>query len=335
MASVSHEEFNDDDNVFLSTSTKDVCSTFLDTDCTYTLPEFACNILDKTAAFTLQVKNVAPDSVVIDRQSLLVHVKFISIGAGFFPQHYSFCIRFPEECGAITDVQPDVWDNNLILQIDLLKVDFGSYEAGLEPTKLKVYTNDARVRDAIPTKKADENDADEVISVDVSSVSENELKIQINSKKKSEHDTKSKTKVKRKNKKTRSLSESNCDDLREEEQEAAAAAARNAKKSENVKDQSAKSTTDSICIEKSPQKMRTYSESSNDEQVVPKCIKGILKRRSSFNRSISESSVDDHFYSCSMDLGVGSIPEEDSERMSESCKKTVRFDNNIRKQLYR
>lgn len=278
-----------------------------------------------TAAFTLHVKNVDPDSVVIDRHPLIVHIKFTSIGAGFFPQHYSFCVRFPEDCGAINDAQPDVWDNNLILQIELLNNSFGSYEAGLVPDDLQAHTMQRMA--PVKAEKSKEIDTDDAISVDVSSVSDHEVKIQINSKK-ADAEIKSKNKMKRKNKKTRSYSESNCDDLKDEYYNRPAVG-----KVEG--EPKFKTTTDSISILKSPVKMRTYSESSNDEQIVPKSIKGILKRRSSFNRSISESSVDDHFYSCSMDIAVGSIPEEDSEQMSESCKKTVRFDNNIRKQLYR
>lgn len=301
--------------------------TFFDPNITYELPTFSCNTLDNTMAFTLNVKNVDPESIVFDKQSCVVQLKFSSIGAGFYPINYGFCVKFPEACGSIVDVQPDTWDNNIILQLELENCDFDAYEAGLSPSKMESHSFKRDVSKT-PTVPVTTDSLDE-FKVDVTVVSEKEIKIEINNetvideKAQDSHASDGQKKNKRKKKKQRSLSESNCDDLQavidEHETKVSSTA------------------TKSIDITKSPGKMRSISESSNDDQVMPKVreFKSILKRRSSYNRSISESSVDDHVYSCSMDIGVGSIQEESGAELSESCKKTVRFDDNVRKQLFR
>lgn len=307
-----------------------IVPTFLDPSLSYEVPDFTCNTLENTAAFTLHVKNVDPSSIAVEHERLSVHIKFTSIGVGFYPQHFTFCVRFPVECGRIVEAQPDAWDNNVILQIELENASFSHYESGLDLIHLSMHQCESFVA-CKPTKNALAAELDASISVQVNSIDGNEVNIEITSPKKTlpTEDSKAKTKKKNKNKKRRSYSESHCEDLKGEFE------------ASNVahtipEDHQKTSKTNSIDIHKSPAKERSFSESSNDDQVVPtKGIKGILKRRSSFNRSISESSVDDHFYSCSIDLGVGSIPEEEAEPMSESCKKTVRFDNNIRKQLYK
>lgn len=273
----------------------------------------------------------------------MVQLKFTSIGAGYFPIHYAFCVKLPEHGDRkILDVQPDVWDNNLILQIDLSDCNFEQYMAGLNETDLKEFCHKPLLVGGTLDK---DNNLDESIQVEVTAASEKQVNIQLtNTKYKKSNDTETQSsggedapkikKNKRKNKKRRSYSESHCDELK-------AVLMENPLPPLTEEQIVVNSTTKSIDIKKSingvVHKNRTLSESSNDDQIVPKLreIKSILKRRSSFNRSISESSVDDHFYSCSMDIAVGSIPEEDGDKLSESCKKTVRFDNNIRKQLYR
>ncbi|XP_050326770.1 protein kintoun [Bactrocera neohumeralis] len=105
-------------------------------------------------------------------------------------------------------------------------------------------------------------------------------------------------------------------------------------------------------------KQRSYSECrsggslvSSGASTLPPSFKGILKRYSRYEPrpSISDScsSIDEYSsFSCSVDGGVGSslhfsqsfsdIPEEnDSNRLSESCKKTVRFNEVIKEQVFR
>lgn len=298
---------------------------FFNSTIIYELPTFSCNSLDNTIAFTLNVKNVDPDSIVVDKQPRLVQLKFSSIGAGFYPINYGFCVKLPEACGSIVDVQPDTWDNNIILQLEVENCNFDAYWAGLNVNSMNEY---GFKRDVSKSTEPETTNNVNDVNVDVTVVSDKEIKIEINNGTSNDKKTSDanaidgQKKNKRKKKKQRSLSESNCDDLQVaiDEQETKVT-----------------STTKSIDITKSPGKIRSMSESSNDDQMMPKVreFKSILKRRSSYNRSISESSVDDHVYSCSMDIGVGSIQEESGAELSESCKKTVRFDDNVRKQLFR
>lgn len=298
---------------------------FFDSTITYELPTFSCNTLDNNMAFTLNVKNVAPDSIVVNKETHFVQLKFTSIGAGFFPLNYGFCVKFPPTCGSIVDVQPDAWDNNLILQLEFENSNFDTYWTGLDVENMQ---ENILKRDFSKSAATERSKNINDFEVDVTVVSEKEVKIEITNgasvngeKPQDSNAVDVHKKNKRKKKKQRSLSESNCDDLQAaiDEQEIG------------------KTTTKSIDITKSPGKVRSISESSNDDQMMPKVreFKSILKRRSSYNRSISESSVDEHVYSCSIDIGVGSIPEESGAELSESCKKTVRFDDNVRKQLFR
>ena len=311
---------------------------FLDPSVLYELPIFTCNTLDNTLAFTLQVQNVDPTSVVVDRQPLQVHIKFTSIGSGYVPIPYSFCVKLPIQCVSIIDTEPDVWDNNVILQIVLANSNFNLYSAGLDPENLKEFSHELncnRIATSAAVVNTSDLDLDEAINIEVRSLSKEEVKIEITNSNIIEgvvnDASKADTAViptnrphkpkrnKRKNKKQRSFSESHCDELEDELKV----------HEENI-----------LKKQLNKNKTRTLSESSTDDQVVAKCreFKSILKRRSSYNRSISESSVDDQHYGCSMDIGVGSIPEEEDlslPTLSESCKKTVRFDNNIRKQVFR
>lgn len=87
---------------------------------------------------------------------------------------------------------------------------------------------------------------------------------------------------------------------------------------------------------------RYVSESSGDElgnvRGTSGRSKGILKSRRShgFERSVSESSVDDSvIFASSMDFHSDSIQEINSESGGSSLKKTVRFNDVVARQLYR
>lgn len=95
---------------------------FLEKSIEYVLPTFTFNQIDEIMAFTLHVKNVDPSSIEIQRNDLrnLAHVKFSSLGSGYFPIYYSFCVKF--ECnraGLVREVTAEAWDNNVIFQFEL------------------------------------------------------------------------------------------------------------------------------------------------------------------------------------------------------------------------
>lgn len=87
-------------------------------------------------------------------------------------------------------------------------------------------------------------------------------------------------------------------------------------------------------------KTRSVSESSGDElpsSNASSVSKGILKsRRSTFSRSVSESSIDDTTgLVSSMDFQYDSIHDINSESDCSSFKKSVRFNDVVSRQLYR
>lgn len=89
------------------------------------------------------------------------------------------------------------------------------------------------------------------------------------------------------------------------------------------------SESNTVDSEKPERKIRSFSESCSTTNEY----KSILKRKS-LNKSISESSIDDHG---SMDFcgSFDGIPEETGDSESDHSKKTVRFNDVIHKQVFR
>lgn len=322
--------------------------TFLDSSITYTLPHFTYNRFENTVAFTLHVKNVEPESIVAIDNPNTYRLKFTSIGCGYFKNYYAFYFSIPNGMASMRpSPRVEAWDNNVVVQIELDSIEkFHAYAAGLsesdcktfECMEMKTYTekksNDNNTAngtgtgtDAVTVKNTKLN----YVEIETA-MSNKELQIEITNKNFQKPKTPAtveppqepqrtkRKKSKTTNKKARSLSESHCDDLKLIEE---------APKTENETKN---------CCEMECNKPRTHSESSNDEhhmELYP--LKGILKRHSSYDRTTPECSLDEH--GCSVDLGIGSfksIPEEKGSTLSESVKKTVRFDKQLcRKLLFR
>lgn len=159
-----------------------------------------------------------------------------------------------------------------------------------------------------------------------------------------EHLKKPNKKQRKRNK--RSLSESACEDIKaahEEQQEK--------QKEEQQQQQQQQLVQPQVATLNVPKrKQRSYSECHESSSVGAGGVhRGILKRFSRYGPrpSISDScsSIDDctSSYSCSVDgvgfsQSFGGIPEErggDDVNLSESCKKTVRFNDHILKQTFR
>jgi dynein assembly factor 2 len=118
---------------------------FLNPDVNYLLPTFTCNVVDTLVAFTLHVKNVEPESIehrFLSEDFCGVHVRFSSVGAGFFPIHYAFCLKFTISVSISEgSFSAEVWDNNVILQMQLesCDADVAEYYAGLDSTSMVKY----------------------------------------------------------------------------------------------------------------------------------------------------------------------------------------------------
>lgn len=313
-------------------------SSFFDQSIPYTLPQFSCDLINNTIVITLHIKNVDQNTIVIsdhhhqkqstDNNNKLVQIKFTTTGSGFFPTFYGFTIQLPDECKQILHADAEAWDNNVIFQIEIECTQISTYLAGLDISDLnsfefsKVLENVIEIDEEVFVDKTIKESNESMQTTPLTQSSDNvDPKSNKTNKKHS----------KKKNRKIRSFSESNCDDIQINPI------------SNYQQPRKASIPEPMISSARMPThlKTRSLSESSNDDSSMPKVreIKSILKRRSSYNRSISESSVDEHpngLYHGSIDLSVvGSIPEESNQEMSESVKKTVRFDNRIRKQLYK
>lgn len=284
------------------------------------------------------------------------HVKFSSIGSGFFKNHYSFYFQLPANAIAIVcQPQAEAWENNVVIQITLDSIDnFHSYRIGLTENDCKDFV--CAEKKIYSGKKHNDTDISKENKMNYvkveTAISNKELQIEITTNKKTnsisseneqqqsqtpspphqqpqQHDNQKKSKhnnkkTKQENKKARSYSESHCD------------AFDNHKNTQNHLDQ-AFSLKGS---QSNPSKLRTQSESSNDDHhldLFP--LKSILKRHSSYDRTTSEHSLHEDVCSVSTDMGIGSfksIPEEKDLSLSESVKKTVRFDKQLcRKLLFR
>ena len=93
---------------------------FLDEDISYGFPSYLCSVQNNVIIFTIEVKNVSPDSflkkVFSDRAA--VSCKFSTLGSGFVPIHHAFAVEFNSQTGALDEEKMEVefWDNNIVLQ---------------------------------------------------------------------------------------------------------------------------------------------------------------------------------------------------------------------------
>ncbi|XP_070509498.1 protein kintoun isoform X2 [Chironomus tepperi] len=350
------DEENDDVDADNENSKNDnnVLKKFLDPNIEYVLPNFTFNQIDDIIAFTLHVKNVDATTIVIDRRDLLniAHIKFSSIGSGFFPIHYSFCVKFPSQYTSIfREITAEAWDNNVIFQFELNNYEFSSYEAGIDDKNLTNYDIAERLigRQAMTSQGKEIEDDSLCIEVR-SDKEESELVIEVkkDSKKSQETSnddeisedvfddnqsimdgTKRQTKkaMRKRAKKPRSMSESYCDQL---------------KVINELEYPKMEKTNDESNKNRNKNKNRSLSESSDEDHINANGdmsvqnhhkYKSILKTRNSYSEC-NESSVDEHsksLYSISADFGIC----ESHDSLSESCKKQVRFSDIIKRQLFR
>jgi len=110
-----------DDNAY-RTEKKEVDS-FLDEKVYYSLPNFSYSVQDRVIVFTLDVKNVSPNSlgqkIIQDRLSFCL--KFSSVGSGHVQIYHAFAIDFLKEGKefSLEEVEVEIWDNNVVVQLPL------------------------------------------------------------------------------------------------------------------------------------------------------------------------------------------------------------------------
>ncbi|XP_065081390.1 protein kintoun [Ochlerotatus camptorhynchus] len=367
-------------------------------------PKFSANKMDNIFAFTLNVRNVDPSSIILRKGTDALSCRFTNIGSGFFPCYYVFFVRFPN--ANITEVQHEEWDNNLILQVVLDHGFVDSYCVGADENDLVEYSIMEDITDKLnkfgkhieddslciavsktatkPERKSsnlsieiktkgdtdNEDGSDEVLDGEQKtdqSVQEqdkqcknNEI-IENNNQdtniavvdqgkdiQDSVHEGKKSRKNHRRKNKKRSLSESCCDQLKVEQDTSQLESKTQLETKHNIFESAG--NTETASKQRKSRSVSVSCTSADSAEADSSSVdhlsaliqfnrkyKGILKR-SSFQRSISEcSSIDEHYYlGTSVDgSSVAGSVEHPSGELSESCRKTVRFNDSIKTKLFR
>ncbi|XP_029173081.1 protein kintoun [Nylanderia fulva] len=285
---------------YIKTETIDA---FMNSNVKYNLPPYSCNIYNNQLAITINVKNVNPDSIchkILDNNAG-IHILLTSIGAGFFSQYYSLCLKIGDNCIEPETLTIEPWDNNVVFSITVQDIEnLTQYLVGVNmefmerkdlPTAAS-FTNKFKelmvcTRDELQVERqfSVQPDGDSVV-IDIrpnqqdSDDDEEQEDIKIVQRRQEKMHT---------IEKTRSVSESSGDEL----------------------------------------------ASSNGSM---RLSKGILKshRARNFSRSMSESSADENSLPASCtDYHYDFIHDVNSESDCSSLKKTVRFNDVVSRQLFR
>lgn len=296
------ENVEDSSDTTLRTTSAENASTFLDSNIKYSLPTFICNIYKKQLTITVNIKNVDPNSIRyrILQNNVGMHVSLTSVGAGFFPQHYSLCFKITENTFLPETFAVDPWDNNVVFSITLKTMnDVTRYHVGLDEEFMeeKHFPNNAAlkqvIRDLIDGEDDDNNETDRTVDVHpeddglVINIAPNHL------------DT-----------------------------------------DDEVERHSTTSIDEQQNLYHIMTKNRSVSESSGDEltsnNITGSFPKGILRSQRNLSRSVSESSADENGTAASsVECHYDSIQDLNFESDSASLKKTVRFNDVVSRQLFR
>lgn len=335
--------------------------------------KFDCNVLDNVLAFVLHVSNVQPDSIQTLLHERRVHLQFASMGTGYYPTYYAFLVELPESESPlnIERIEADASDDNVVLRLHMNEhcETLPSYLAGTDSNDLKQYSvrgqyNENEDDDAqeqaedeqqhkqalqISSKHDEVEQALEVtivpqvnIEAEIPQQQQPQEQTEQQKEQHEQHEHAKKPNKKQRKRNKRSLSESACEDIK--------AAQLHENQQEKQKQEQLQQKPQVAATLNVPQrKQRSFSECNEGSSLSGSVHRGILKRFSRYGPrpSISDScsSIDDcsSSYSCSVDgvgfsQSFGGIPEErvaDDSNLSESCKKTVRFNDHIIKQTFR
>ncbi|KAL3872690.1 hypothetical protein ACJMK2_035900 [Sinanodonta woodiana] len=108
----------------------------------YLAPVYDINQDRDTLTFVLHARNIKQDSVSkIFKGTSTVQVRFISLGSGGFPMHYSLYVKFPEDCKIVPEYSSvDISEHDLVvvlLKEKECRMLWDKFEAGPEESKLE------------------------------------------------------------------------------------------------------------------------------------------------------------------------------------------------------
>ncbi|KAJ8676491.1 hypothetical protein QAD02_012278 [Eretmocerus hayati] len=122
-------------NAFRTWEDSKTQTSFMNLNLNYSLPPFSCNVYDDVLAITIHAKNVDPESIQhrILADNAGFHVLLTTIGAGFFPVHFSLCIEIGDNMIASDTLSVEAWDNNVVISAKVLNLHMLSrYFVGLD-----------------------------------------------------------------------------------------------------------------------------------------------------------------------------------------------------------
>ncbi|CAK9819402.1 Protein kintoun [Anthophora quadrimaculata] len=300
---IESEHLDDSSDTALRTSTENI-DTFLDPSIKYSLPTFICNIYNNQLAITVNVKNVDPNSIRhrILQNGLGIHVLLASIGAGFFPQHYSLCLKIYEHSVESDSLTVEPWDNNVVFTVTLKNTEnLARYSIGIDEEFME--------EKDFPTAVSFKNQLDELTAVE-----ENDLEIDRRIDVQAEDDGVA-----------INITTNQLDSDDDTEQQSTNA----------INGQS------NLCHLMSKTRSVSESsgdEQTSNSTMTGSFSKGILKsrRNHNFSRSVSESSADDNgMAASSIDCHYDSEQDVNFQSDCSSLKKTVRFNDVVSRQLFR
>lgn len=123
------------DTVLRTSDAPETADTFMSPNVKYNLPAYTCNVYNNQLAVTVNVKNVIPDTIrhkILDNNAGL-HVLLTSVGAGFFPQYYSLCLKIGDHSVEPESLAIEPWDNNVVFSVAVNNIEnVKQYSAGLD-----------------------------------------------------------------------------------------------------------------------------------------------------------------------------------------------------------
>ncbi|KMQ96926.1 protein kintoun [Lasius niger] len=114
-----------EDTALRTCNMTETIDTFMNPNVKYNLPPYACNIYNNQLAITINVKNVNPDAIchkILDNNAG-IHILLTSIGAGFFSQYYSLCLKIGDGCIEPETLTIEPWDNNVVFSITVQDIE--------------------------------------------------------------------------------------------------------------------------------------------------------------------------------------------------------------------
>ncbi|KYM82300.1 Protein kintoun [Atta colombica] len=294
----------------LRTSNKtEITDVFMNPNFKYNLPAYTCNIYNNQLAIIINVKNVNPDAIhhkILDN-NVGIHILLTSMGTGFFPQHYSLCLKIGNGYIEPETLTIEPWDNNVVFNITVKDIEnVTQYFVGVDTEFMEgkdlptAASFTSKFKELMSSPKA-ESQVERQISVQPQ---DDGIVINIHP------------------------NQQDSDDEEEYEENARVVKRRQEKKHiEKVRSVS-ESSGDELA--------------SNSSNSSVRHSKGILKSRRArdFSRSMSESSADENSLPASCtdyhyDDHYDSVHDINSESDCSSLKKTVRFNDVVSRQLFR